>query len=166
MTVCVYVLARAYADTYICVFKLGFLGGSVVKNPPVMQGMQETRVQSLCWEDPLEEEVATHSSILAWTGPWAEEPSVYLNENDLAPQFTTRSSQTCLDWENGAVFFGSKSFLPTAKIAGCLLQTVTGQGVSTVPALDRWGGRQVLDLRAEEQECQQEYGGIKKEGGA
>ena len=43
----------------------------LVKNPPVMQ---ETRVQSLGWEDPLEKEMATHSSILAWKIPWTEEP--------------------------------------------------------------------------------------------
>ena len=36
--------------------------------------MQETQVQSLGWEDPLEKEVATHSSILAWEIPWTEEP--------------------------------------------------------------------------------------------
>ena len=36
--------------------------------------MQETQVQSLVWEDPLEKEMATHSSILAWEIPWAEEP--------------------------------------------------------------------------------------------
>ena len=35
--------------------------------------MQETRVQSLGWEDPLEEEMATHSSILAWRIPWTED---------------------------------------------------------------------------------------------
>ena len=36
--------------------------------------MQEMQVQSLIWGDPLEEEVATHSSILAWEIPWTEEP--------------------------------------------------------------------------------------------
>ena len=36
--------------------------------------MQETRVRSLGWEDPLEEEMATHSSILAWRISWTEEP--------------------------------------------------------------------------------------------
>ena len=36
--------------------------------------MQETQVQFLGWEDPLEKEVATHSSILAWEIPWSEEP--------------------------------------------------------------------------------------------
>ena len=35
---------------------------------------QETQVQFLGWEDPLEEEMATHSSILAWKIPWMEEP--------------------------------------------------------------------------------------------
>ena len=37
--------------------------------------MQETQVQSLGWEDPLEKEMATHSSTLAWKIPWTEEPS-------------------------------------------------------------------------------------------
>ena len=44
---------------------------SGVKNLPAMQ---ETWVRSLGWEDPLEEGMATHSSILAWEGPWTEEP--------------------------------------------------------------------------------------------
>ena len=39
-----------------------------------LTAMQETRVQSLGWEDPLEKEMATHSSILAWKTPWTEEP--------------------------------------------------------------------------------------------
>ena len=51
-----------------------FPSGSAVKNPPVMQEMQETRVRSLGQEDPLEEGMATHSSILAWRIPWTEEP--------------------------------------------------------------------------------------------
>ena len=40
-----------------------------------MQETLETRVQSLAWEDPLEEGMATHSSILTWKIPWTEEPS-------------------------------------------------------------------------------------------
>ena len=44
----------------------------VVKTLPAMQEMEETRAQSLSWEDPLEEE--NHSSILAWRKPWTEEP--------------------------------------------------------------------------------------------
>ena len=39
-----------------------------------MQEMQETWLQSLSWEDPLEEEMATHCSVLAWRIPWAEQP--------------------------------------------------------------------------------------------
>ena len=46
-------------------------GGSVVKNPPAMQ---ETQVVPLGQEDPLEEEMAIHFSILAWEIPWTEEP--------------------------------------------------------------------------------------------
>ena len=45
-----------------------------VKNPPAMQKTQETLVRSLGGEDPLEEEMAIHSSILAWRIPWTEEP--------------------------------------------------------------------------------------------
>ena len=45
-----------------------------VKNPPAMQETQKTLVQSLGQEDSLEEEMATHSSILAWRIPWTEEP--------------------------------------------------------------------------------------------
>ena len=45
----------------------------MVKNVPAVQEMQETRVQSLGWEDPLEKKMAAHSSILAWRIPWAEE---------------------------------------------------------------------------------------------
>ena len=39
-----------------------------------LPAMQETWVLSLGWEDPLEKEMATHSSILAWRIPWTEEP--------------------------------------------------------------------------------------------
>ena len=46
----------------------------MVKNLPVMQETQETWVQSLAREDLLEEEMATHSSSLAWRIPWTEEP--------------------------------------------------------------------------------------------
>ena len=46
----------------------------MVQNLPAMQETQETQVRSLGLEDPLEEEMATHSSILAWKIPWTEEP--------------------------------------------------------------------------------------------
>ena len=62
----------------LCKYKIGnerepggVPGGTVVKNPPAVQ---ETRVQSLGREDPLEEGMATHSSVLAWRIPGTEEP--------------------------------------------------------------------------------------------
>ena len=45
-----------------------------IKNPPAMQESQEMQIWSLGLEDPLEEEMATHSSSLAWEIPWTEEP--------------------------------------------------------------------------------------------
>ena len=50
---------------------MGFLGGSVVKNS---SAKQETPVRSLGQEDPMEKEMATHSSILTWEIPVTEEP--------------------------------------------------------------------------------------------
>ena len=47
------------------------LMAQTIKNLPTMQ---ETRVLSLGWEDPLEEDMVTHSSILAWRIPWTEDP--------------------------------------------------------------------------------------------
>ena len=57
-------------DKYLSSIK-GFLVAQMVKN---LLAVQETQVPSLGWEDPLEEGVATHSSILAWRIPWTEEP--------------------------------------------------------------------------------------------
>ena len=60
--------------------------------------MQETRVRSLGWEDPLEEEMATHSSILAWKIPWTEEPGRLQSTgsqrvgHDLAIEHTQKNS--------------------------------------------------------------------------
>ena len=53
------------------IINLASLVAQVVKDLPAMQ---ETQVQSLGREDPLEEGMATHSSTLAWTIPWAEAP--------------------------------------------------------------------------------------------
>ena len=56
---------------------LGFLDGAGVKNLPANArdagSIPEMRVRSQGWEDPLEKEMATHSSILAWRIPWTEE---------------------------------------------------------------------------------------------
>ena len=53
---------------------MGFYNGSVVKNLPAMQETQDMQVRSPGQEDPLEEEMATHSSVLAWKIPWTEKP--------------------------------------------------------------------------------------------
>ena len=51
-----------------------FMASLVAQRLKRLPGMQETGVRSLGWEDPLEKEMATHSSILAWRIPWREEP--------------------------------------------------------------------------------------------
>ena len=56
---------------YACCLDMVSLVAQMIKNLPAMQ---ETQVQSLGWEDPLEKGMATHSSILAWRIPWTEEP--------------------------------------------------------------------------------------------
>ena len=52
-------------------FRGAFPSDSVIKHSPAVQ---ETRVQSLGWEDPLEKGIATHSSMFVWRIPWTEEP--------------------------------------------------------------------------------------------
>ena len=71
-----------------------FPGGSV-KNLPAMW---ETQVQSLGREDPLEEEMATHSSILAWRSPWTEEPG---GLQSMGSQMATHSSIGASQWCGG-----------------------------------------------------------------
>ena len=62
---------EVFSDYYDEVLNtLGFPGGSVVKN---LSAKQEMLAQPLGWEDPLEKEVATNSSILAWKFSWTEE---------------------------------------------------------------------------------------------
>ena len=63
-----YVYIHTYV--YIC----GFSGDTVVKNRPASAGDARDVCQTLGWEDPLEKEMTTHSSILAWRIPWTEEP--------------------------------------------------------------------------------------------
>ena len=63
---------QRYYLYYSC--KWDFLMAQMVKNLPAVQ---ETRLQSLGWENPLEKGMAIHSSILAWRLPWTEEPGGY-----------------------------------------------------------------------------------------
>ena len=73
------------------------LAAQMVKNLPVMQ---QTRVQSLGWEDPLEKEMVTHSSTLARRIQWTEEPgklqSIGLQESDTSEQQIHSLSQQFL----------------------------------------------------------------------
>ena len=74
-------LYETYAQVLVSsIFFMGFPGGLMVKNPPAMQ---EAQVLSLGWEDPLEKEMTTHSSILTWQIPWTEEPG-WANVHDVA----------------------------------------------------------------------------------
>ena len=61
------------------------LVAQLVKNP---SAMQETCVESLGWEDPLEKGKATHSSILAWRIPWKEEPGRQATVHGVAKSWT------------------------------------------------------------------------------
>ena len=58
-------------QTFLCYHSVGRFSGGLVGN---LLAIQETQLRSLAWEDALEEEMATHSSILAWRTPWTEEP--------------------------------------------------------------------------------------------
>ena len=90
----------------------GSSGGSAVKNPPVRKEPQETRVWSLGREDPLEEGMATHSSLLGWRITCTEEPGSYSpgghKDPDTAERLSSSNSSypccllfcSCLDPEN------------------------------------------------------------------
>ena len=77
--ICVVVALMCCAEVpFIISYRYSYLIASLVaqwfKTPPAMQEMQGTRVQSLGREDPLEKEMATHYSIVAWRILWSEEP--------------------------------------------------------------------------------------------
>ena len=61
----------AKGNGYPLQYSWASLIAQLVENRPAMQ---ETQVRFLCWQDPLEKEMATRSSILAWEIPWTEEP--------------------------------------------------------------------------------------------
>ena len=73
----------------------------MVNNLPAVR---ETWVQSLCWEDPLEKGIATHSSILAWRIPWTEEPSRLQS---------TRSQRIGHDWATSLSFSFTRLIIAT-----------------------------------------------------
>ena len=85
-----------------------------MKNPP---SKQETQVQSLGWEDPLEKAMAVHSCILSWEIPWTEEPG------GLQPMGVAKS-QTRLSNSTGrtAATAGSLNWIRLPKASGNLVQ--------------------------------------------
>ena len=84
----------------------GFPGGSVVKNLPANAG---DRVWSLSWEDPLEKETATHSSILAWEIPRTEEPGALrsMGRKRVRHNLETKQLFAVLYWINAHFLFHS-----------------------------------------------------------
>ena len=58
----------------MCTLQASILSFSLAQTGKNLPAMQETQVQSLTWEDPVETGMTTHSSILAWSSPWTEEP--------------------------------------------------------------------------------------------
>ena len=66
----------------------------MVKNPPEMRESQEMQVRFLGWDDPIEEEMATHSSILAWRIPRTEGPGGLQSTGSQKSDTTERLSRT------------------------------------------------------------------------
>ena len=74
--------------------------------------MQETQVRSLGWEDPLQKEMATHSSILAWRTPWTEEPG------GLQSMGSQRVRVFCLQFHKGGVADKIRECLAGSEVVG------------------------------------------------
>ena len=81
---------------YVCMF-MGVPGGAVAKNPPAMQETRDT-AQSLGREDPLEEDMAAHCSILAWKIPWTEEPGRLYSPWSHKESDTTEHACMCVSY--------------------------------------------------------------------
>ena len=86
-------IARSYHECFNAFpwLYISFITESSLKDPPAIQEPQEMRIQSLHQEDPLEEEMATHSSILAWRFLWTEE---------LGSRQSLGSQRVRHDWSN------------------------------------------------------------------
>ena len=125
------------------------LGSQTVKSLPAMQ---ETRVQSLGWEDPLEKEMATHSSNLAWKIPWMEEPGRYSSWGCKEPDMTKqlhffffffkpiRTRIECFSFYSfTSIFDPGIKFPPSANLLHCrrMLPIREAHCVSTIPAKER-----------------------------
>ena len=76
--------------------------------------MLETRVRSLGWEDPLEKEMASHYSILAWKIPWMEEPG------GLQSMGSQRVGHDCFTYDNACVSGLLSQFVPPSPSSAAL----------------------------------------------
>ena len=115
----------------------GFPGGSVVKNLPANAG---DRVWSLSWEDPLEKETATHSSILAWEIPRTEEPGALQSMGCKRVRHNLETKQqlfTVLYWINTvfASFHHIISFMPWRLHPSRLWTSLVAQTVKHLPTM-------------------------------
>ena len=104
-----------YSWVYIPLYICGLLHGSVVKNLSVMQETQEIRVWSLGQEDTLEEEIATHSSILAWKIPWTEESGGLQSMGSQRVGCDRATKHTCMQYD---IVYVSRNFFIHSSVDG------------------------------------------------
>ena len=105
-----------------------FLSSLVVQSIKSLPAMQEPRVQSLGQEDPLEKEMATHSSILAWRIPWTKEPGRLQSMGSqewtrLSDYTTTTRHSACTETHQCSL--GLSLQTPANTMSGALITIVT-----------------------------------------
>ena len=101
-----------------------------------MLAVQETQVQSLGWEDPLKEGMATHSSILAWRIPWTEEPGYSpwgLKELDMTERLTHTYSHHIPDSPRAEDVPGSPMVKTPSSTTGAWVQSLVREQRSHRP---------------------------------
>ena len=105
--------------------------------------MQEIQVQSLGWEDPLEKEMATHSSILAWEIPWTKEPSRLqsMRSQRLGHDCTNKQQQRTTHLGQGspksvALFWAPGALLSYTLEGPGVILTLSNHAASLQPVID------------------------------
>ena len=98
----------------------------MVKNMPAIW---ETQVRSLDWEDPLEEGMATHSSILAWRIPWTEEPGGLQSMG---------SHRVRHDWATNTFTLQSFTYFTNLTLLISFISLITWKNLSQSPSLQEW----------------------------
>ena len=105
----------------------------VAQTVKCLPAVRETQVRSLGWEDPLEKEMATHSSTLAWKIPWTEEPGglQYMGSQRVGHNWATSLHLQCtvilmLCWGNFSSIFFITKFLPSIILCSFSLRSTSG----------------------------------------